>query len=46
MVDPVTGWFLITQYNNNRAMSNVNLVETMWLFIYPRPIETTNCQES
>ena len=31
MIDPITGWFEITQYNNKKAMTIANLVETMWL---------------
>ena len=39
MIDPVTGWFEITQYDDKRAISITNLVETTWLSRYPRPIE-------
>ena len=39
MMYPVTGWFDITKYNNKRAISIANLVETTWLSRYPRPIE-------
>ena len=39
MIDPVTGWFKITQYNDRRAMSIANPVETMWLSRYPRSME-------
>ena len=38
-IDPVTGWFEITQYNNKKAMAIVKLVETMWLVRYPCPVE-------
>ena len=38
MIDPVTGCFGITLYNDKRATSSVNLVETTWLSRYPRPI--------
>ena len=31
MIDPVTGWFIVTQYRDKKAMTIVNLVETMWL---------------
>ena len=31
MIDPVTGWFEISQYNGKKAMTIENLVETMWL---------------
>ena len=39
MIYPVTGWFKITQYENNGAISIMNLVETMWLTRYPIPTE-------
>ena len=39
MIDPVTGWFEVTQYNDKREKSITNLVETMWLSRYPIPIE-------
>ena len=38
MVDPVTGWFEITQYNNKKPMMIVNLIETTWLVGYPWPV--------
>ena len=41
MIDPVTGWFEISQYNGKKAMTIENLVETMWLAQYPRPVEIT-----
>ena len=31
MIEPATGWFEITKYNNNKSMTISNLVETMWL---------------
>ena len=31
VIDPVTGCFEITKYNNKIAISTTNLVETMWL---------------
>ena len=46
MIYHVTGWFKITQYNDKRAISNVNLVETTWLFRYPIPMEITYDHES
>ena len=46
MIDPVTGWFLIEKYNDKRAISTTNFVETTWLSIYPRPIEITDDQGS
>ena len=39
MIDPVTGWLEITQYNEKRAMSIINLLETTWLTKYPTPME-------
>ena len=38
MINPVTGWCEIAQYDDKIAMSIVNLVENMWLSRYPRPI--------
>ena len=43
---PVKIWFKIMQYNDKRAISITNLVETMWLTRYPRPIEITHYQRS
>ena len=44
MIDPLTGWFEITDYNNNRVVAIENLVETTWLSRYPRPTEITHDQ--
>ena len=41
MIDPVTGWFEIAQYEDKRAVSIANLVETTWVYRCPRPIEIT-----
>ena len=41
MIDNVTGWFEITQYNDKRAITIEDLVENTWLTRYPRPIEIT-----
>ena len=41
MIDPITGWFEIVPYDDKRAINIVNLVETTWLYRYPRPIEIT-----
>ena len=46
MIDPLTGWFLITQYEGKRVILIANLVESMWLSRYPRPIEITYEQGS
>ena len=39
MIDPITRWFVISQYDDKRAISIVNLFETTWLYRYPIPIE-------
>ena len=31
MINRITGWFEITQYNDKREISIANLVETTWL---------------
>ena len=41
MIDPVTGWFEVVRYDDKRQITIANLVETMWLSRYPRPIEIT-----
>ena len=41
MIDPVTGWFEVTQYNDKRVMSIDNLVEIKWLSRHPRPMDIT-----
>ena len=46
MIDPLTGWFEISEYDDKRAISIANLVETTWLYRYPRPIEITHDQGS
>ena len=38
IVDPVTGWFEIAQYDDKRVISITKSVETTWLYRYPRPI--------
>ena len=45
MIDTVPGWFEVVRYDDKRAITIANLVETMWLSIYPRPIEITYDQE-
>ena len=37
MIIPVTEWFEVTQYNDNKSMTIANLVETTWLSRYPWP---------
>ena len=39
MIDTVTGWFEIVQYDDKRAITIANLVETTWLSRYPRPMK-------
>ena len=39
MVDPVTGWFEVVQYDDKKAITMKNLVETKWLSRYPRQIK-------
>ena len=39
MIDTVTGWFEVVQYDDKRAITIANLVETTWMSRYPRPIE-------
>ena len=46
MIDPVTGWFEITQYDSKRVISIANLVKTMWSTRYPIPMEITHDQGS
>ena len=46
MSDPVKVWFEIAQYNYKGALSISNLVETMWISIYRRPIEIMYYQGS
>ena len=41
MINPVTGWFEIAQYDDKRATFIVNSVEATWVFRYPRQIEIT-----
>ena len=45
MIDPVTGWFEVVRYDDKIAITTANLVETTWMYIYPRPIEITYDQE-
>ena len=41
MIDLLTRWFVITENNDNKAITTVNLVETTWLVQYPWPVEIT-----
>ena len=45
-MDHVTGWFEIAQYDDIRAISIADLVETTWIYRYPIPIEITYDQGS
>ena len=45
MIDPVTGWFEVTQYRDKKSMATANLVETIWLVRYPWPVEITYDRE-
>ena len=44
MIDPITGWFEVTQYSDKKAMTIATLVETMWLVQYPWPAVITYYQ--
>ena len=46
MIDTVTQWFEVTQYNDNIEISIANLVENTWMYRYPRPKEITYDQGS
>ena len=46
MIDPVTGWFEIAQYNDKISIYIASLVETKWMSRYPRPIEIMHDQGS
>ena len=46
MINPVTGWFKVTQYNDKKFMTIANLVQTMWLSRYPWPSEITYARRS
>ena len=39
MINPLTGWFVIAQYNYKRETSVKKPVETTWLSRYLRPKE-------
>ena len=44
MIDPVTRWFEIAQYEDERAISISNLFETTWMSRYPILIDITYYQ--
>ena len=37
MIDPATGWFEISQYDDKRSITVANVVEQEWLARYPWP---------
>ena len=37
MIDPVTRWSKVTQYDDKKLVTITNLVETMWIYRYPWP---------
>ena len=39
MINPITGWSKIAEYNNKYKRKIVNSVETTWLTRYPWPTE-------
>ena len=42
IINPVMGWFEITQYYDKHVITIENLVEAMWLTRYPQKIKTTH----
>ena len=46
IIDTVTMWFLITEYNDKIVITITNLVETVWLKKYPWTTETIYDQRS
>ena len=41
IIEPVTGWFVVTQYRDKKVIMLANLVETTWLVRYTWPVEIT-----
>ena len=41
VIDPVTRWFLVTQYSDKIVMTIAKLVETTCMVWYPCPLEIT-----
>ena len=39
MIAPVTGWFEVTQYHDNKVMPITNVVETTWPYSTPGLLE-------
>ena len=46
MINHVTGWFEITQYDEKKVISIISLIKTMWLTRYTKPTEITYDQGS
>ena len=46
MINPVTGWFKIKQYDDKKSITAANIVEQEWLARYPRPYLITLDQGS
>ena len=46
MIDPVTGWFKIKQYDDKKSITVANIVNQEWLARYPRPYLITLDQGS
>ena len=46
MIEPVTGWFKIKQYDDKKSITVANIVEQEWLARYPRPYLITLDQGS
>ena len=46
MIDTVTGWSEIAQYDHKMPISISNLVKNTFLYRYPGPIEITHGQVS
>ena len=46
MINPVIGWFEISEYDDKIAIYIANLVKTTCMYIYPGPIEITYHQGS
>ena len=41
IINPVMGWFKITQYENKQEMMIMSLVKNTWMTRYPWPTELT-----
>ena len=45
VIEPVTWWFEVMQYRDNKAMTITNLVGTTWLVRYIWPVDITYDRE-